>query len=369
MADDEHQMIGVLWWRQRQSVLQLQLTLHRAALCAAQMMSSVAPPPSGLFFSDPRATPTRVPRIDLTALTDDDCLLRFRFTLPEIERIAAAMRLPSTMEVNKVKFTRAFGLAMLLRKLVWPARNVDLATEFGLDYSTAGRIVAVMFTEVEGMYSHHLELWPGLTPARIASYAAAITACTPQVIDVWGFVDGSSRRIARPVVNERHSYSGYKRGHLQNYQGVVTPDGLVVSCMGPFVGSKNDLNMLHESGLEALLDPLVHQQSRTLMLYADLIYKGQRLVMVGYPAPRDEEEKAYNTFMSSLRVHVETAFGKVTQLFAGTDLKRTQRTGLSATASQYLCCVLFTNIHTCMHPGEVNVPWDIDPPTVEEYLA
>ena len=368
MNDRDRETVVVLWWRQRQAILQLELTLHRAALCAAQM-GHVSLSSSGLFFTEPRATPTRVPRIDLARLTDDDCLLRFRFTLPEIERISAAMRLPPHLTVNKVTFTRAFGIAMLLRKLVWPARNVDLATEFGLDYSTTGRIISYMLLTVEGMYSSHLDLWPGLDQARVAMYTAAITAYSPPVVDVWGFIDGTSRRIARPIRRQRDSYSGYKRGHLQHYQGVVTPDGLLVSCMGPWIGSKNDLNILHESGIETTIQHLVHQQGRTLMLYGDLIYKGQRLVMCGYSAPSTAEEQEYNTYMSGLRVHVETGFGKVTQLFAGTDVKRTQRTGLSPTASQYLCCVLFTNIHTCMHPEDINVPWRIDPPTVEQYLA
>ena len=361
-------MVAVLLWRQRQLAVRQQLNTHRALLCAAQMRALLLRPL--LVFNEPRLTPTRVPRLILSALSDDDCLLRFRFTLPEIERIASAMHLPAVITVNKVTVSRAFGLAMMLRKLVWPARNVDLATEFGLDYSSTGRLITYMFVTVESMYATHFDLWPGLTPARIAQYAAAITACTPEVIDIWGFVDGTARKIARPDVNESHSYSGYKRTHCQNYQGVVAPDGLIVHCDGPYVGSKNDLNMLFDSGLEAKLDPLVHQQGRTLMIYADLIYKGQRLVMTGYEAAAPHsEERRYNTFMSRLRVHIETAFGKITTLFAGTDLKRVQRTGLSPTASQYLCCVLFANIHTCMHPDDVNVPWLIPPPTVEEYLA
>ena len=155
----------------------------------------------------------------------------------------------------------------------------------------------------------------------VAQYAAAITAFSPPVIDVWGFIDGTSRKIARPVLNERHSYSGYKRAHCQNYQGIITPDGVIVQCAGPWVGSKNDLNMLFESGLEAKIDPLVQQQGRVLMLYADLMYKSQRLVMCGFHLP-DGEQRKYNSYMSGLRVYVETAFERVTQLFPGTDLKR-----------------------------------------------
>jgi nuclease HARBI1 len=81
----------------------------------------------------------------------------------------------------------------------------------------------------------------------------------------------------------------------------------------------------------------------------------------------NKEELEYNEFMGHLRVHVETGFGKVTQLFSGMDMQRSQRTGLSPTAAYYMCSVLFTNIHTCMH--DINRPWQINPPSVEEYLS
>jgi hypothetical protein len=361
----DREKAAVLWWRQRQHEIRVQLTIQRATLCVVQLQQLLLTPFP--LCSEPRLSPTRAPRTDLHALTDDDCLLRFRFTLPEIERICTAMQLPAIATVNKVRFTAAFGLAMLLRRLVWPARLADLATEFGLDVSSTGRIINHMAVTIAELYHDHFDLWPGLDPPRVAQCAAAITAYTPAVIDIWGFIDGTSRRVARPIVDERSSYSGYKRAHMQHYQGVVTPDGLIVSCCGPWIGSKNDLNMLHESQLQQKIAPLVRQHGRTLMLYADLIYKGQELVMTGYGGATDAEQLRYNQFMSKLRVYMETSFGKVTQLFSGSDLKRVQRTGLSPTSAYYLCSVLFTNVHTCMH--STNVPWLLEPPTVEEYLA
>ena len=365
-ADNDDDMIAVLWCRQQQRRRRAHLNRIRAALCAVQLHRLIFTPL--LCVAEPRNYPTRFPRIDLSLLDDADCLLRFRFTPPEIERICAAMDLPEYIVVNRVRSTRAFAMAVLLRHLVWPTRLVDHATEFGLDSSSLGRIINEMATMLISLYAGHLDLWPGVTPAHVARCAAAVTAYSPPAIDIWGFIDGTARRIARPVLNQRPQYSGYKRAHLYQYQGVVTPDGLIVSCMGPFVGSKNDLNMLVETGLERRLEPLVKQAGRTLLLYADLIYGGHPLVMRGFDAAVTEQELMYNKFMSSLRVHVETGFGKVTQLFSGTDLKRVQRGGLSPIAAYYLCAVLFANIHTCMHPEHSNVPWLLDPPTVEEYL-
>ena len=368
IMDAIDERIGVImWWRMQRQRRQAHLQRVRAVMCAAQMHQLIMSPI--LFMNEPRAYPTRVPRVDLSSWTEADCILRFRFTLPEIERICAAMNLPQHIVVNRVRVTRAFGMAMLMRKLAWPARLTDIAPEFGLDTSSTGRIINEMATMLMTLYRDHLDLWPGLDPDRIHQCAAAISDFSPAVIDIWGFVDGTARLIARPRVNQRPNYSGYKRNHAHNFQGVVTPDGLIVSCMGPFVGSKNDLNMLDETELERTLEPLVKQPGRTLLLYGDLIYKGHPLVMSGFQAASNVGEIEYNKFMSGLRVYIETAFGQVTKLWSGNDLKRVQKTGLSPTAAYYLSAVLLTNVHTCMHPEDVNVPWLLQPPTVEEYLS
>ena len=360
-------VVVALWWQQQRRRRQLHLLRARAALCAIQMhrllLSSIH------FAAEPRHYPTRCARVDLSSLSESDCILRFRFTLPEIERIGDAMGLPEYIKVNRVRCDRAYALAMLLYKLAWPHRNSDIAPNMGLDSSSTGRIINEIATWIVGMYGPHLDLWPGVTPAHIARCAAAISALTPAIQDIWGFIDGTSRKIARPELNQRGNYSGYKRTHCHNFQGVVTPDGLIVSCMGPFIGSKNDLNMLDETGLQATLEPMVRQPGRTLMLYGDLIYKGQSLVLRGYERATSPEHLAYNKFMSGQRVSIETGFGRVMQLFTGTDLKRMQRSGLSPTTAYYLCGVLFTNVYTCMHPETSNVPWLLEPPTVEEYLS
>ena len=214
---------------------------------------------------------------------------------------------------------------------------MDIAKEFGLDVSSTGRIINHMCTTITAKYEHVLSLWPGLTQSRIARYAAAITQLEPAIIDIWAFIDGTGRDIARPVVDQRASYSGYTRTHMQKYHGVLAPDGLIVSLIGPFVGSKNDLNMLEESGLEGRLSPIVRQNGRVFMMFGDLFYHDQDLVMCAYSeATTDPIEKAYNDVMKKVRVYIETGFGKVTSLFSGTDLKRVNRTGLSPTAAYVL---------------------------------
>ena len=337
-------------------------------LCVGINNSSSACPLRVLSFKDPRCYPTRQPRVDLASWTDDDCILNFRFTLPEIQRICAALDLPVTFTVNRVTATRDYALALLLNRLAWPDRLTSIAPRVGLDTSSTGRIINEVATYIASLYREHVELWPGATPLYVSNCANAITAHTPQVIDIWAFIDGTARPIARPLDDEESNFNGHKRAHVHNWQGMMTPDGLIVSCIGPYVGSKNDLNMLNESRLEQRLRPIVTQPDRTLLVYGDLIYKGHELVMRGFEASTDPAELAYNTFMSRLRVYIETTFGKITQLWSGMEMERMNRTGLMPTSAYYICAVLFTNVHTCMHPDAGNRPWCMEPPSVERYL-
>jgi hypothetical protein len=69
---------------------------------------------------------------------------------------------------------------------------------------------------------------------------------------VWGFVDGTFWEYYRPTGNEeqRLVYSGHKKFHGNNYQAIVTPDGLVSLLTGPFMSSTNDWTMWWRSSCE-----------------------------------------------------------------------------------------------------------------------
>jgi hypothetical protein len=364
----------VWWWLQRNrasTVVQLtnarRMTLLRLLLCIHQYRQLLFM--SHIPASVPQPRPTIGSRLNLSTLTANDCLTRFRFTLGEIQRIRRALHLPPQWMSHGLLLQTDLALALLLRRLVWPVRLVDIAVEFGIDHTYCSRIVNDLACHLAEVYQQHFTFWPGVTTARMVLCANAITNAFPAVVDVWGFIDGTTRPIARPIRDQRDHYSGHKRRHQQNYQGVFTPDGLLVSCNGPYFGSRNDINMLDDSKLEQILPSVADRPGRRLMLFGDLIYLHRDYVLTGYRAPMDAEQQQYNTYMASIRVHIERGFGKVTQLFSGTDLKRVQRVLLSPTSAYYQCAVLFTNIHTCMHGQESYVHFGLAPPTMEQYLA
>ena len=306
-------------------------------------------------------------------MDDDTALYRFRFTIDELRELVTALSLPPTYTVHRVTVSSLVALAMLLRRLVYPQRLGDLTSEFGYDITSLGLIINFLCTELAGRFYAHLQLWPGLTHSRVRTYERAIRERAQQsgvaVHTIWGFIDGTFRRIARPWEDESSSYSGYKRMHGQQYQGVLAPDGLSVSMIGPFLGSRNDIGIYHESYMDALIRPIVVQPAGIYQLFGDKAYRAEDLIMSPFHPATTRAHLRYNKYMSGLRIAVEHGFGITSKLFTFTDLRRIQRTGLQPTGAYYYCMTLFTNLHTCMHGNQVSDQFDIQPPSIIEYIG
>lgn len=75
-------------------------------------------------------------------------------------------------------------------------------------------------------------------------------------------------------LNQKKFYSGHKRKHGFKFQGVVTPDSLISSSMGPFIGKTNDWKMVKDLGLTHHLRELNTDVplDQHLYLYGDPAY-------------------------------------------------------------------------------------------------
>jgi DDE superfamily endonuclease len=99
-------------------------------------------------------------------------------------------------------------------------------------------------------YASIIEWHPSLTYERMTEYALDLNAANDAIPGVWGFLDGTFRPVCRPTTTQERFYSGYKKRHGFKYQAIVTPDGLVLSAMGPKPGNIHDKTIFDESGLE-----------------------------------------------------------------------------------------------------------------------
>jgi nuclease HARBI1 len=85
--------------------------------------------------------------------------------------------------------------------------------------SAISEIVNWVVTWVDESWSHllgfdHEHL---LSPQNLAKYAAAIHRAGAPLDSIWGFIDCTIRRIARPSKHQRAAYNGHKKFHALKF--------------------------------------------------------------------------------------------------------------------------------------------------------
>jgi hypothetical protein len=212
-----------------------------------------------------------------------------------------------------------------------------------------------------------------LTIEALQRYAAHIDAAGGGDL-IWGYIDGTIRKICRPTRNQRIYYSGHKHIHGYRFQAVVTPDGLFSSVYGPVVGSHGDWYIFQESQLEATITEVIQAAgSRKLYIYGDPAYTGSKVTMGSYRKPRGgqltQQQRQFNTNMSRRRISVEHGFGHVQRHWLQSSYHLNQRIGHTPVGTYYLVGLLLANIMTCLRGNQISDQFDCDPPTLPEYFA
>jgi hypothetical protein len=183
--------------------------------------------------------------------------------------------------------------------------------------------------------------------------------------------------IARPEEDQNLTYTAYKKSHGLKFQGIVTPDGLLVSFAGPVVAGRSDFALLQscriDRDIEALWRENAVPQEEVLYLYGDPAYCSSSICIGAFKNPplgrMTPSQHQFNVQMSRCRIEVEHGFGLVKNLWMLLALKSGLRTGLSPVASWVGCAVLFTNIFTCLRGNQTSKRFQITPPSLEEYLT
>jgi len=188
-----------------------------------------------------------------------------RLSKAEIEQLLPLLRLNEVCWSADNHPTEETALCLLLCRLAYPGRLTVIADHFGRSPSWCSAVfndVAVhLWTTFRGLLEWH----PLLNYERMALFAEAISDLLEAVDGeeatgfvagegsavFWGFVDGTFRGFCRPTGYEqqRSAYSGHKKDHGQKWQGIVGPDGIIWSLVGPFLGPVNDWSIWRRSEL------------------------------------------------------------------------------------------------------------------------
>ena len=179
--------------------------------------------------------------------------------------------------------------------------------------------------------------------------------------NVWAHIDGTFVGICRPseggyrgLPQELH-YSGHKCAHGNNWQGLVTPDGLFAEMHGPYVGRTNDIDMVRRSRLLDKLEKFCVYSGVRYYVFGDRGYFRSHPFLKAAFSGRHvtEDQKQVNLAMSRARVSIEWVFGKAKYLFSFIDFEKNQKLHKQPVAAYVQIAALLTNCHSCLCENEV----------------
>ena len=364
---------------QRRRAFAVALAYVSGALCRQERTMPPRPEPR---FIVPEET------IDLESYPAGNFPEDFRIKKRDFWRLCKALKVPDRMRfpVGTKDYTPwisgPLAMAIVLKRLATPGRLYELTQFFGgISRTSMGNFFNGMCLWLFHRWDHKLHMHSNYAwlQGRIPYYSACIRAKFRQkygvaiIKNAWGFGDATRQKICRPTRNQRVYYSGYKKKHQLKYQGVSTPDGLVVDFTSAYPGYHNDAYIFHDTDLVDTLRRLTRPLDRTYAILCDSAYPHSDVVYKPFPRPRNRalftpEHRAFNKCLSSIREGVEWAFGDIKQHWQYLDYSRYMRAGGSNVSVWFSVGALLTNCRTCLYPGLNSQYFDCDPPELEDYL-
>ena len=307
-------------------------------------------------------------RFSLSNLTDTQFVNMYRFEKEHIKPMVKALRLQETYihHSNAIKWSAEEGLCLLLRRLAYPSRLIDLVPLFGRHKTELSLIINGMAHEIYHLHRHRLDTvqhpWTNLP-----QYAEMIHEKGACMDNIWGFLDGTQMRICRPIDGQESVYNGHKRQHSLKFQSVMLPNGLIGHFYGPFEGRRHDSAMYFASGLDQLAQEIYDEYG--LSIYADSAYAFRRYLITPFKgAAISKLEHKFNKNMAAVRGSVEWGFGKIGNNFAFLNFHKNIKVYLQPVAKLMYAAVILTNAHTCLYSSQTSKYFGLEPPSLEQYF-
>lgn len=310
---------------------------------------------------------------NLTEISDQESVRRFRFQKPHVEKIASMISWEASNTYHRrYRVVPVEAVCILLRRLSTPCTWIDLESEFGRHKSA---LTEIFYHALDLFYkSFHRLIRDGphhLFVQRAQLYAEAFMRRGSPLNRCIGLIDGTNLRIQRPSgLKQRATFNGHKRFNCLKFQAVVAPDGLILHLSGPIEGRRHDLTMYRESNLQSILENSLNISGNQYYIYGDSAYVLRPYMIVGYkeanPTP---EQHQFNLNMSAVRVFVEHAFKDVKQYFSHIDYSRKGKISVTPFALWYYVAAILWNFRVCLYGCPTATHFGCRPPSLEYYTA
>ena len=317
-------------------------------------------------------------RLTLADFNESQCIVHFRFRKQDLILLAAELwpRLGLEGTYERIDCIHGYtcpfetALLILLYRFSRPRRyRPEMEEFFGMRIS---HLSSVLHTIVEAMYDLAVPYFtnPAIFAHKMHYYASKIYDKNGLLNNLWGFVDGTLRKTARPVYFQKQAYSGHKRCHGLKFQTVVTPDGLIACMWGPMNGNRHDSHMLRESHLLDQLIELMPVNGVTYALYGDPAYPQSIYLFGGYYHPAAGTPQAlWNTLMSKVREVVEWGYNQIVLNWKYQDFKASMKIFEVPVSKYYVIGAFLANLRTTFYDNQINVYFQCDTMKLNEYLS
>ena len=313
-------------------------------------------------------------RMNIETLEDEECFQMFRFFKEDLYHLKDCLNLPDRVVCrNGTTESGINTLAILLRRLAYPNRLCDLVPIVG---RSVQEISEIFYAGIEHIYDNFHDLitdinapfW--LSNNYLDTYCGAVSRKGSVMNNIWGFIDGTCRPIARPSRYQKVVFSGHHRTHCLKFQSVVIPNGLIANLFGPVEGSRHDSFLLRESNLLNNIENKYRPDGSPYSLYGDQGYPLRgHLICPFKGANLTDEQRQFNHNMSGLRESVEWDFKDVICQFSFLDFKKNLKIFLQPVGKFYIVAGILTNCRTCVYGNQTSQYFNLMPPSLQSYLS
>lgn len=306
---------------------------------------------------------------DIDALSEHEVYHHFRFYKPDLYRLHTALGLEGVVlrRDTHVYDDSFFALLVYLRRMAYPSRLNDMPAFMGQPFRRLCDINMAMYDHMSQFNHLVLAVNNHLFLPRFDLYEERVDTKIGFNTHTVGFLDGTFKHMCRPTDDQEAVYSGYKRGHGFNYQGLVFPDGMLGLLHGPHSGRLHDATTFFDAGLDVWLERHMPEDKR---IYADKAYP--LLPGLGKAIRRAHltpDEESWNASMNCARTCIEWSFGMINSKWAYGTYAVQLKAGLSPIGGRFLQSGVLANCINCLYQSaQTSWFYDCQPPTLEEYL-
>ena len=266
------------------------------------------------------------------------------------------------------------GFLLLLYRYSRPRRlSLDMEHIFGMRRLKLSAIIQTFSSalyHVSMPYLSDLSIWHQQVPY----YSELIKKKTGNVIDtLWGFINGTIRKTAPPLYNQKPVYTKLNKSHRIKFQSVLVPDGYIACLYGPVPVKTHDTKLLRQSNLMEQLHSAMPDDNSNwpiYSLYGDLSYPQSPYLLGGFHnVVNGTDEAHFNRLMLSVQITVEWGYYEIIEQWKFLDFCQAMRIFQSLVAQYYINAAFLSNLHNCMIGNKTRNYFDVQQMSIEDYIA